>query len=85
MRKGLLSGVFVMVSLCSFAQGAGYEERAKSYIEQYKYLAVAEQKRSGIPAAITLAQGIHAVSYTHLDVYKRQAGMCGVHHEFIAS
>lgn len=62
MRKGLLSGVFVMVSLCSFAQGAGYEERAKSYIEQYKYLAVAEQKRSGIPAAITLAQGIHETS-----------------------
>lgn len=62
MRKGLLSGVFVMVSLCSLAQGAGYEERAKSYIEQYKYLAVAEQKRSGIPAAITLAQGIHETS-----------------------
>ncbi|HLO70520.1 MAG TPA: glucosaminidase domain-containing protein [Flavipsychrobacter sp.] len=62
MRKGLLSGVFVMLSLCSFAQGAGYEERAKSYIEQYKFLAVAEQKRSGIPAAITLAQGIHETS-----------------------
>jgi LysM repeat protein len=62
MRKGLLSGVFVMVSLCSFAQGAGYEERAKSYIEQYKFLAVAEQKRSGVPAAITLAQGIHETS-----------------------
>lgn len=62
MRKGLLSGVFVMASLCSFAQGAGYEERAKSYIEQYKFLAVAEQKRSGVPAAITLAQGIHETS-----------------------
>lgn len=62
MRKGLLSGVFVMVSLCANAQGSGYEERAKSYIEQYKYLAVAEQKRSGVPAAITLAQGIHETS-----------------------
>lgn len=62
MRKGLLSGVFAMLSLCSFAQGSGYEERAKSYIEQYKLLAVAEQKRSGVPAAITLAQGIHETS-----------------------
>lgn len=62
MRKGLLSSVLVVASLYANAQGAGYEERAKSYIEQYKYLAVAEQKRSGIPAAITLAQGIHETS-----------------------
>lgn len=62
MRKGLLSSVLVVASLYASAQGAGYEERAKSYIEQYKYLAVAEQKRSGVPAAITLAQGIHETS-----------------------
>ncbi|MBN8670974.1 MAG: LysM peptidoglycan-binding domain-containing protein [Chitinophagales bacterium] len=62
MRKGLLSSVLVVASLYASAQGAGYEERAKSYIEQYKSLAVAEQKRSGVPAAITLAQGIHETS-----------------------
>ena len=30
----------------------------KAYIEAYKNLAVAEMLRSGVPAAITLAQGV---------------------------
>lgn len=30
-----------------------------AYIEKYKDLAIAEQKRTGVPAAIKLAQGIH--------------------------
>lgn len=62
MRKGLLSCVFAAMGMYANAQGNAYEERAKQYIEQYKHLAVAEQKRSGIPAAVTLAQGIHETS-----------------------
>ncbi|OSZ82197.1 hypothetical protein CAP35_02705 [Chitinophagaceae bacterium IBVUCB1] len=62
MRKAVFFGIIMLTSLCAGAQGGAYEERAKSYIEQYKHLAVAEQKRSGIPAAITLAQGIHETS-----------------------
>lgn len=31
----------------------------KAYVEQYAALAITEQQRTGIPAAITLAQGIH--------------------------
>jgi hypothetical protein len=30
-----------------------------AYISRYKQLAIAEMKRTGVPAAITLAQGIH--------------------------
>ena len=30
-----------------------------AYITRYKDLAIAEMKRTGVPAAITLAQGIH--------------------------
>jgi LysM repeat protein len=41
------------------AQDANYDANVKRYINQYRALAVAEQKRSGIPAAITLAQGVH--------------------------
>lgn len=37
-----------------FAQ-KGYQE----YIEQYKHIAIAEARRTGIPASITLAQAIH--------------------------
>jgi LysM repeat protein len=42
-----------------YAQDANYNAAVRRYINQYRALAVAEQKRSGIPAAITLAQGIH--------------------------
>ena len=37
-----------------------------NYIETYKFVAIDEMVRSGIPASII------TVSYTHLDVYKRQ-------------
>ena len=35
-----------------------YNDRAKKYIDQYGTLAIEEQKKNGIPAAITLGQGI---------------------------
>lgn len=41
----------------SYAQ-LSYTDKVQNYIEQYKTLAIAEQKRSGIPASITLGQGI---------------------------
>ncbi|HMU45353.1 MAG TPA: glucosaminidase domain-containing protein [Chitinophagaceae bacterium] len=40
----------------SFSQNA---ERIRDYINQYKDLAVSEMQRTGVPASITLAQGIH--------------------------
>jgi LysM repeat protein len=36
----------------------GYTERAKKYVTQYYQLAIAEQRNSGVPAAVTLGQGI---------------------------
>lgn len=39
------------------------EELAWSYIEQYKDLAIVEMYRTGIPASITLAQGLHESNY----------------------
>ena len=50
----LLVSIFSSVSL--FAQK---KESVKNYITQYKDIAVEEMKRTGVPAAITLAQGIH--------------------------
>lgn len=37
---------------------AGRKQNAQVYIEKYKDLAVSEMKRTGIPASITLAQGM---------------------------
>jgi LysM repeat protein len=40
------------------AQAQSYQEKARAYIQQYQTWAQEEQRRSGVPAAITLGQGI---------------------------
>lgn len=53
MRKiFILAASFLSVSV--FAQ----KERISRYVQTYKDLAIAEMQRSGVPASITLAQGI---------------------------
>ena len=37
-------------------------EQVNAYINTYKFLAIAEMQRSGVPASIILAQGIHETS-----------------------
>ncbi len=54
--KRLLLPAFISVSFSALAQN---DARVQAYIEKYKDLAILEQKRTGIPAAIKLAQGIH--------------------------
>jgi LysM repeat protein len=55
----------IMIIICllntfvAMAQKPGYAERANAYIQQYSAWAIEEQQRSGIPASITLAQGIY--------------------------
>jgi LysM repeat protein len=46
----------LLASVTSHAQNA---ETVKNYINTYKELAIAEMQRTGVPASITLAQGIH--------------------------
>jgi Muramidase (flagellum-specific) len=58
MRNRIVAGMLLAFS-CINATAQTYEERAQAYIKQYRRLAMEEQTRSGIPAAITLAQGIH--------------------------
>lgn len=55
MRRSLIYLFFLFsTSSGSFAQRISAEQ----YIERYKEIAMAEMKRSGIPASITLAQGL---------------------------
>jgi flagellum-specific peptidoglycan hydrolase FlgJ len=51
----------VFIGLISFDYHSNVA--ATHYIEQYKDLAVVEMYRSGIPASITLAQGLHESNY----------------------
>lgn len=46
------------MALPAIAQKLSFDEQVKIYIEQYKEFAIIEQMRSGVPASITLAQGV---------------------------
>lgn len=47
-----------LTSFCVFAQPAERRQTRKEYIEKFKDIAIKEMHSSGVPASITLAQGI---------------------------
>ncbi len=49
-----------------------------NYINTYKDLAISEMQRTGIPAAITLAQGIHESEAGNSDLVKRSNNHFGI-------
>jgi LysM repeat protein len=61
MQKWIMASLLLTIGVTK-ATAQSYEERVRAYIERFKTLAVEEQLRSGIPASITLAQGIHETS-----------------------
>lgn len=52
----LTASLLIYSNTCILAQK---QSDVEAYISKYKELAIAEQKRTGVPAAIKLAQGIH--------------------------
>ncbi len=66
--------LFLSVSICASAQKITIEE----YIEQYKDIAIREMKRMGVPAAITLAQGILETENGNSDLVKRSNNHFGI-------
>jgi len=58
MKNRSLTPVFILFTLLGGANAHAQQSLRESYIEEYAQLAVAEMNRSGIPASITLAQGI---------------------------
>lgn len=55
----LRNGIVSLLLLTAVTSHAQKQEAIDKYISQYKDLAIAEMRRTGVPAAITLAQGIH--------------------------
>jgi hypothetical protein len=53
---------FIIIIACTVvpatAQKISYDEQVRNYISQFKEYAMLEQLRSGVPASITLAQGV---------------------------
>ncbi len=68
----LMCGVFVCS--ISFAQNITPE----NYIDMYKTIAISEMKRSGIPASITLSQGILETQSGNSDLVKRSNNHFGI-------
>src|ERR1043165_9428999 len=59
MQRWMIAGIMLMLSVTQAnAQRDSYKERVQKYIEKHKMLAMAEQQRTGVPAAITLGQGV---------------------------
>ena len=69
--------VFVISLFFKFSQ-AQPTDAILAYISRYKDLAVAEMQRTGIPAAITLAQGIHETEAGTSDLVKRSNNHFGI-------
>lgn len=59
MIKKIFFAVLILNSFCAKSQN---ETDVLEYINRFKNYAIDEQLRSGVPAAITLAQGIHETS-----------------------
>jgi len=62
--KQIILYVFLIISSSLHAQ----RERAEAYINKYKDLAISEMQRTGIPASITLAQGILESQFGESDL-----------------
>lgn len=50
--------IFLLLITVSFKSMASKEYTVEEYIDKYKHIAIVEMEKSGIPASITLAQGI---------------------------
>ena len=58
MRSQFLAGLFIILSFTHPAKVKSQQTTRQEYIDQYRHWAIDEMKRSGIPASITLAQGM---------------------------
>ncbi|MBE7170954.1 MAG: LysM peptidoglycan-binding domain-containing protein [Williamsia sp.] len=75
LRKWTLLAGMIVMGLPSFAQKV---EDVLAYIAAYKDIAMAEMKRTGIPAAIKLAQGIHETEAGKSDLVQKSNNHFGI-------
>jgi LysM repeat protein len=64
--------------VCFALKGYAQQMSTTSYIETYKEMAIREMKRSGVPAAITLAQGLLETESGNSNLVKRSNNHFGI-------
>ena len=74
MKNGVIVILFCFMACCSTAQRLTPEQ----YIEQYRDIAIREMKRTGVPAAITLAQGILETESGNSELVKKSNNHFGI-------
>ncbi|MEO6488882.1 MAG: glucosaminidase domain-containing protein [Ferruginibacter sp.] len=70
--------VFILLSIMGYLPGWSQKISVQEYINSYKDIAISEMKRSGIPASITIAQGILETESGNSDLVKRSNNHFGI-------
>jgi Muramidase (flagellum-specific) len=70
--------VILLLSFASHHLFAQNSPIVKQYIETYKDIAIAEMQRTGVPASITLAQGIHETEAGQSDLVRASNNHFGI-------
>lgn len=65
---------FLVSSFIAIAQ----QDKVNAYVEKYKDIAIVEMQRTGVPAAITLAQGILESSFGESELCKNSNNHFGI-------
>jgi len=68
----------MLIGCCCVAATFAQREKVQLYIDTYKEVAIAEMLRSGVPASITLAQGILESQSGESDLCKRSNNHFGI-------
>ena len=74
-RKLFSISILCLAYLPSIAQNP---EAVRSYINNYKDIAMEEMKRTGVPAAIKIAQGIHETDAGNSELVKKSSNHFGI-------
>src|SRR6188768_3696920 len=75
-NRSLITFLFILFASLRLA-GQGNAD-VLNYIETYKELAMNEMKRTGIPASITIAQGIHESMAGQSELVKKSNNHFGI-------
>ena len=76
MIKRIFSILFT--SVCFFINADAQKITPEQYVEKYKDFAIREMKRMGVPAAITLAQGLLETENGNSDLVKKSNNHFGI-------